>query len=122
MAGTALPRRDPLQPERCAEVLSALAAPERLRIIRLLADGERNVTEIISGANIPALNVSHHLTVLKHAKLLQARKRGRFVIYSISPTVLAEIVDAGVPKDALDLGCCQLVLPCDGEKSEAVPR
>jgi DNA-binding transcriptional ArsR family regulator len=109
-----VPRRDRLQPERCAEVLSALAAPERLRIIRLLADGERNVTEIIDAANIPALNVSHHLTVLKHAKLVQARKRGRFVIYSITPTVLAEIVDAGVPKDALDLGCCQLVLPFDG--------
>jgi DNA-binding transcriptional ArsR family regulator len=109
-----VPRRDPLQPERCAEVLSALAAPERLRIIRLLAGGERNVTEIIDGASVPALNVSHHLTVLKHAKLIQARRQGRFVIYSISPAVLAEIVDAGVPKDALDLGCCQLVLPCDG--------
>jgi DNA-binding transcriptional ArsR family regulator len=108
-----MPRRDPLQPERCAEVLSALAAPERLRIIRLLADGERNVTEIIDLAKIPALNVSHHLTVLKQAKLVQAQKRGRFVIYNITPEVLAEIVDAGVPKDALDLGCCQLVLPAD---------
>jgi DNA-binding transcriptional ArsR family regulator len=71
------------------------------------------VTEIIDGASVPALNVSHHLTVLKHARLVQARRKGRFVIYSISPAVLAEIVDAGVPKDALDLGCCQLVLPCD---------
>jgi len=106
-------KRDPLQPERCAEVLSALAAPERLRIIRLLANGERNVTEIIEGAKIPALNVSHHLTVLKHARLVQAEKRGRFVIYSITPKVLDEVVSAGVPKDSLDLGCCQLLLPCD---------
>ncbi len=104
-------KRDPLQPDRCAEVLSALAAPERLRIIRLLADGERNVTEIIDGANIPALNVSHHLTVLKHARLISGEKRGRFVVYSISPQVLDEVVLAGVPKEALDLGCCQLVLP-----------
>lgn len=111
-----MPRRDPLQPERCAESLSALAAPERLRIIRLLADGERNVKEINDGANIPTLNVSHHLTVLKNAKLVQARRRGRFIIYSISPTVLAEIIDAGVPKDTLDLGCCQLVLPCNGDR------
>jgi len=104
-------KRDPLQPERCAEVLAALAAPERLRIIRLLSDGERNVTEIIEGAKIPALNVSHHLTVLKHARLVQSEKRGRFVIYSITPKVLEEVVSAGVSKDALDLGCCQLVLP-----------
>lgn len=104
-------KRDPLQPERCAEVLAALAAPERLRIIRLLADGERNVTQIIEGANIPPLNVSHHLTVLKHAKLIRGEKRGRFVVYSVSPKVLDEVVEAGVPKDCLDLGCCQLVLP-----------
>lgn len=106
-------KSDPLQPDRCAEILGALAAPERLRIMRLLADGERNVTEIIEGANIPALNVSHHLTVLKHARLVQTEKRGRFVIYSITPSVLDEVVSAGVPKDALDLGCCQLVLPND---------
>jgi DNA-binding transcriptional ArsR family regulator len=106
-------KRDPLEPERCAEVLSALAAPERLRIIRLLANGEKNVTEIIEGAQIPALNVSHHLTVLKTARLLQAEKRGRFVIYSITPEVLDEVISAGVSKDALDLGCCQLILPCE---------
>lgn len=106
-------KRDPLQPDRCAEVLAALAAPERLRIIRLLSDGERNVTEIIDGANIAPLNVSHHLTVLKHARLIQGEKRGRFVVYSIAPQVLQEVIDAGVSKEALDLGCCQLVLPPD---------
>lgn len=105
-------KRDPLQPERCAVILAALAAPERLRIMRLLADGERNVSEIIAGAAIAPLNVSHHLTVLKHAELVETEKRGRFVIYSITPAVLDEVVSAGVAKDALDLGCCQLVLPC----------
>ena len=108
-----MPKRpkDPLQPERCAEVLAALAAPERLRIVRLLADGSRNVTEIIELAGIKDLNVSHHLTVLKHARLVQAEKRGRFVFYSLAPKVLDEVIEAGVPKDALDLGCCRLVLP-----------
>ena len=106
-------KRDPLQPDRCAVVLAALAAPERLRIIRLLSDGERNVSQIIAGAEIAPLNVSHHLTVLKQVRLVQSRKEGRFVIYSITPEVLAEVVDAGVPKESLDMGCCQLVLPKD---------
>ncbi|MBA4062770.1 MAG: ArsR family transcriptional regulator [Isosphaera sp.] len=104
-------KRDPLQPERCAEVLAALAAPERLRIIRLLADGERNVSQIIAAAEIAPLNVSHHLTVLKQARLIRGEKRGRFVVYSITPEVLAEVVEAGAPKEALNLGCCHLVLP-----------
>lgn len=106
-------KRDPLQPERCAEVLAALAAPERLRIIRLLVDGEQNVTQIIEGANIPPANVAHHLTVLKHARLVRSRKQGRFMIYSITPEVLDEVVNSGVPSEALNLGCCQLVWPCE---------
>jgi DNA-binding transcriptional ArsR family regulator len=106
-------KKDPLEPQRCAELLSALAAPERLQIVRLLADGPHNVTQIIDALKIPALNVSHHLTVLKHARLINGDKQGRFVIYSLCDGVLKEIIEAGVPKETLDLGCCQIVLPAD---------
>ena len=105
--------RDPLQPSRCAELLGALAAPERLKIVRLLTDGERNVTQITEALKIPPLNVSHHLAVLKNAQLIQGEKSGRFVIYSLCDGVLKEIVEAGVSKECLNLGCCQIVLPPD---------
>jgi DNA-binding transcriptional ArsR family regulator len=106
-------KKDPLQPQRCAELLAALAAPERLKIVRLLADGPHNVTQIIDALKIAPLNVSHHLNVLKHARLIQGEKQGRFVIYSLCEGVLGEVIEAGVPKEALDLGCCQIVLPRD---------
>jgi DNA-binding transcriptional ArsR family regulator len=102
---------DPLQPQRCAELLAALAAPERLQIVRLLADGPHNVTQIIDAVAIPPLNVSHHLNVLKNANLIQGEKQGRFVVYSLCDGVLQEVVEAGVPKESLNLGCCQIVLP-----------
>jgi len=103
--------KDPLQPQRCAELLSALAAPERLKIIRFLAEGPHNVTEIADMLAIPAVNVSHHLNVLRHSRLIQGRKQGRFVWYSLRPGVLEEATAAGVPKEALNLGCCQILLP-----------
>ncbi len=106
-------KKDPLQPQRCAELLAALAAPERLGIIRLLADGPHNVTQITDTVKIPPLNVSHHLTVLKMANLIRSEKQGRFVIYSLCDGVLNEVIQAGVPKESLDLGCCQIVLPCN---------
>jgi DNA-binding transcriptional ArsR family regulator len=106
-------KKDPLEPRRCAELLAALAAPERLGIVRLLAEGPQNVTQITEALKIPVLNVSHHLTVLKHAQLIRGDKQGRFVVYSLCDGVLNEIVTAGVPKEALDLGCCQLLLPTD---------
>lgn len=107
--------RDPLQPERCAQLLSALAAPERLRIVRFLAEGSRNVTEIADMLRIPAVNVSHHLAVLKKSQIIRGKKRGRFVHYSLSPGILTEAVGAGIPAEALNLGCCQLLLP--GERA-----
>src|SRR5215475_3301523 len=74
--------KDPLQPSRCAELLAALAAAERLKIVRFLAGGPRTVTEIADMLAVPAGNVSHHLAVLKHAKLIRGKKQGRFVWYS----------------------------------------
>ena len=106
-------RKDPLQPQRCAELLSALAAPERLKIVRHLAEGERNVTALTESLRIPPVNISHHLTVLKTAGLIQSEKRGRFVWYRLQPGVLEEAVDAGIPGEALNLGCCRLALPQD---------
>lgn len=106
-------KKDLLQPERCAVLLSALAAPERLKIVRLLAERTHNVSEIIDALAIPPLNVSHHLNVLKHAHLIEGKKSGRFVNYSLCEGVLKEMTEAGVPKDALNLGCCQIVLPAE---------
>jgi DNA-binding transcriptional ArsR family regulator len=106
---------DPLQPEHCAEMLSALASPERLRIVRFLRDGPRNVTEIAEMLQAPAVNVSHHVTVLRRAGILRSRKQGRFILYSLAPGICQL-----KKKDhyRLNLGCCGLDLPAEGPDSE----
>jgi DNA-binding transcriptional ArsR family regulator len=112
-------KRDPLNPQKCAQLLSALAAPERLKIVRFLADGPHNVTEIAAMLNVAAVNVSHHLTVLKTSGLIAGKKKGRFVLYSLRPGVLEDAVEAGVPKEALNLGCCRIELPLGGTQPKA---
>src|SRR2546426_11126074 len=79
--------KDPLQPRHCARMLSALAAPERLQIIRCLRAGPRNVGEIAAELKAALVNVSHHLGVLRRAHLVRGRKQGRHVIYSLSPNL-----------------------------------
>ncbi|VTT98436.1 family transcriptional regulator : Transcriptional regulator, ArsR family OS=Pirellula staleyi (strain ATCC 27377 / DSM 6068 / ICPB 4128) GN=Psta_1414 PE=4 SV=1: HTH_20 [Gemmataceae bacterium] len=110
--------KDPLDPKRCALLLGALAAPERLKIVRFLADGPHNVTEIAEMLAVAPVNVSHHLTVLKHAGLIRGTKRGRFVHYALKPGMLEEAEAAGVPREALNLGCCRLELPCGETRAE----
>ena len=105
---------DPLQPNHCAELLSALAAPERLKIVRFLRGGPKNVTEIAEMLQIPAVNVAHHLNVLRQAQLLERKKQGRFVLYSLPPGVFQD--DDSGEVGYVNLGCCRLEIPKpDGE-------
>src|SRR5215831_5300905 len=97
--------KDPLQPSRCAELLGALAAPERLKIVRFLADGAKNVGEIAAMLDISLVNISHHLSVLKNSGLVNSQKQGRFVYYSLKEGVLAS--DGSLAIERLDLGCCR---------------
>jgi DNA-binding transcriptional ArsR family regulator len=107
---------DNLQPRRCAELLGALAAPERLRIVRVLRGGPRSVGEIADELGLPLVNVSHHLHVLKHARLVHSRKHGRYVLYSLPPGILQ---DDGTATEHLDLGCCRLEIPKPGDEAGA---
>jgi DNA-binding transcriptional ArsR family regulator len=100
--------KDPIQPTRFAELLGALAAPERIRIVRLLSDGERNVSEIAKHLHTAAVNVAHHLAVLKQAGMIRGRKQGRFVYYALAPGFLQRGKGA---KDYFSLGGCRLEVP-----------
>ena len=91
----------------------ALAAPERLKIVRFLRSGRKNVTQIAEMLDTAVVNVSHHLAVLKHAGLIHNQKQGRFVYYSLVDGILQE--DGSLqPIEHLNLGCCRLELPPAG--------
>jgi DNA-binding transcriptional ArsR family regulator len=101
---------DPWKDERCARLLAAMAAPERLQIIRILRDGPRNVTEIAERLKATVVNTSHHLSVLRHAGLVRNKKHGRFVLYSLAPQFFKAEEAAG-ETEHLDLGCCRIEMP-----------
>ena len=61
-------KKDPLQPKRCAELLAALAAPERLKIVRFLAEATHNVTEIADMLAIGGMDRIRFLSRLRPAR------------------------------------------------------
>lgn len=100
--------------EACAQRLKALADPERLRIVKCLFAGPKNVSDLSEELKDEIVKVSHHLGVLRHAGLVETKKQGRFVIYALHPDVL-HAAKRGNSPNVIDLGCCRL----DLEGSEA---
>jgi ArsR family transcriptional regulator len=68
--------------------LTALAAPNRLAILRFLKDGEKCACEIHPKLKLPQNLSSHHLKVLKDLNLLQSRRDGVKIIYSRNEEVI----------------------------------
>ena len=66
-----------------AEIFKALGHPARLAMVVALGDGERCVCELRELVGSDMSTVSKHLTVLRHAGLVDAEKRGKQMFYSL---------------------------------------
>lgn len=66
-----------------SRLLSALADPTRLRLIRLVLQEELCVCELVDALRIPQYKVSRHLGRLRSLGLVHARRNGRWMYYSI---------------------------------------
>jgi DNA-binding transcriptional ArsR family regulator len=70
--------------ERAAELFALLSTRVRLRIVRELLEGERNVSQLIDSVGASQPNLSHHLAVLYHSGLLNRRREGSHMVYRIA--------------------------------------
>jgi len=62
----------------------AVADPKRLEILDLLCQAEKNVELISKETGMSIAAASHHLQILKDAKLISDRRDGRFIHYKIT--------------------------------------
>lgn len=108
-------KREPLEPDRCARLLRAIAEPERLRIVQSLRGGPKNVSEIAAELGDELVKVSHHVRILAHAGIVTSEKLGRFVRYELAPDIFRGSV-AEASADQLDFGCCRIELPIENIK------
>ena len=66
-----------------SRLLALLADRTRLRILRILAEGERPVVGLTSELRLPQPTVSHHLAWLRMMDLVAPRRQGKHVFYSL---------------------------------------
>ena len=78
--------------EVAAGTLRMLAEPTRLHLLWQLAHGPRTVTELTDGASMPRTVVSQHLAKLRLSGLVNTRKSGRHIIYSLHDGHLVRLI------------------------------
>ena len=76
-----------------AEFFKTLSHPARIRILELLRDGERPVSELIPEVGIEPSHLSQQLAILRRANLVRSRKDGSSVIYSVTEPRLFQLLE-----------------------------
>ncbi len=60
-----------------------LGEANRLKIIRVIGDGESSVSEIVRSTKLSQPLVSHHLKVMREIQILETHRKGPFVYYKL---------------------------------------
>jgi ArsR family transcriptional regulator len=76
-----------------AELFKALGHPVRIRLLELLRDEERTVSELQLALAIDAGSVSQHLAVLRARQLVTGRKEGTSVYYRVADPQVFALLD-----------------------------
>ena len=80
--------------EMAASKLRAIAHPMRIAIIDLLTVNQKlTVTQIYHRLNLEQASASHHLNILKNKGLLESKRDGKMIYYSLKHSHLTQVID-----------------------------
>lgn len=75
-----------------ADTFKALSDPTRREILNLLKQKEMTAGEIVEHFQVSGATISHHLSILKQAGLVDDQKSGKYFYYRLNLTVFEEIL------------------------------
>lgn len=70
--------------KRMTVVFKAFCDENRIKILRLLADGEKCACKLLEEMNVTQPTLSHHMKILCDSGIAVGRKEGKWMHYSIS--------------------------------------
>jgi len=70
--------------QKNAIIFKAFCDENRLKILELLQSGEKCACKLLEDLNIGQSTLSHHMKILCDAKVVNARKEGKWTHYSIN--------------------------------------
>lgn len=79
--------------DKMVEIFKALSDKNRLLILDMLSCGELCACDIIEGLNLTQPTISHHMKILQKANLINVRKEGKWMRYSLNLEVIKGSID-----------------------------
>jgi DNA-binding transcriptional ArsR family regulator len=76
-----------------ATISKTLANPIRLAILHILKDGEKSVNELTDIIGISQSNLSQHLALMRQIGIVETRKQGTSIFYSVTNPKINEACD-----------------------------
>ena len=97
-----------LDEQKVALIFKAFCDENRIRIIKLLATGEKCACRLLEEIDITQPTLSHHMKILCDSGIVVGRKEGKWMHYSISPE-----------GSTLAMRCLQALTQTDGTKDDS---
>jgi ArsR family transcriptional regulator len=69
---------------RGAQVYKVLSHHVRLRIVELLMDEQLSVSDLADEMEMPQASISQHLNLLRSSNVVEGKRRGQKVFYSVT--------------------------------------
>ncbi len=70
--------------EKTAVIFKAFCDENRIRILQILKSGEKCACRLLEALNITQPTLSHHMKILQESGVVNGRKEGKWMYYSIS--------------------------------------
>ena len=77
---------------KAAKLMEMLSQPARLRLMCILLDGEQSVLSLACSASLSQPAMSHHLKKLRDAELVETRRDGQTIYYSVKGIEVMEVI------------------------------
>jgi DNA-binding transcriptional ArsR family regulator len=103
--------------EAIAELMQALAAPSRVRLLYALRGGEAGVNELAERAGVTPSSASQQLRILRHLRFVATRRDGRSILYRLHDGHVAGLLDE--VRNHLDHATLGWTAPASRETSTA---
>ena len=81
------------QKVQLAETFGLLADPTRLSIVLVCLDREIPAGDIADELGLSASLVSHHLRLLRAARMLRGRRHGKYILYSLADDCVRDVLN-----------------------------